>query len=206
MRRGTSLTSLLTLYALLSCAGRPTAQHPVPQSAWHATLTYAQQTVAQGQYHSADSALIAFASHYPNTTQANETQFWLALFTLDPRNEQHSVPEALRALIAYRTGPGPHEHDLEADILRRTATDLVNLREESVQAASQADSARTEADSALRSADSARVAGASTASSHDRTREEVQRLRDSLDKVLTALSDSTQELDRIKKRLTAPKP
>lgn len=203
MRRWTSLTSLLTLYALLSCAGRPAAQHPVPQSAWHAALTYAQQTVAEGQYRSADSALIAFASHYPNTAQANETQFWLALFTLDPRNEQHSVPEAMRELIAYRTGPGPHEHDLEADILRRTGTDLMNLREESAQAASQADSARTEADSALRTADSARLAGGV---SHDRSREQVQRLRDSLDKVLTALSDSTQELDRIKKRLTAPKP
>ncbi len=202
MRRWTSLASLLTLHALLSCAGRPTSQHPVPQPAWPVTLTYAQQAAVGGHYSAADSALIAFAMRYPNTPQANETQFWLALFTLDPRNEQHSTSEAMRALTAYSNGPGPHEHDLEADILRRTATDLVTLHEENVQAASKADSARTEADSALRSADSARLAGAS----RDRSREEVLHLRDSLDKVLTALSDSTQELDRIKKRLTAPKP
>ena len=202
MRRGTILASLLTLPALLSCAGRPTSQRPVPDPAWRESLTYAQQAAATGQYGAADSALIAFATRHPNTAEANETQFWVALFTLDPRNEQHSASEAMRALTAYVSGPGPHEHDLEADILRRTASDLMTLREESVQAASQADSARTEADSALRSADSARLAGVS----RDRTRQEVQHLRDSLDKVLTALSDSTQELDRIKKRLAAPKP
>jgi hypothetical protein len=202
VRRGINLASLLTLYALLSCAGRPTSQHPVPEPTWQTTLAYAQQAVARGQYNTADSALIAFAMRYPNTAEANETQFWVALFTLDPRNEQHSTSEAMRALIAYGSGPGPHEHDLEAEILRRTATDLMTLHEENVQAASQADSARTEADSALRSADSARLAGAS----RDRSRQVVQHLRDSLDKVLTALSDSTEELDRIKKRLTAPKP
>jgi hypothetical protein len=186
---------------VLSCASHPGSQRPVPQSAWRSTLTYAQRAAAGGQYSAADSALIAFATRYPNTPQANETQFWLALFTLDPRNEQHSAPEAMRELTAYNTGPGPHEHDLEADVLRRTASTLMALREETAQAASQADSARTEADSALRTADSTRLARAP----RDQSRE-VQRLRDSLDKVLTALSDSTQELDRIKKRLTAPKP
>jgi hypothetical protein len=36
--------------------------------------------------------------------------------------------------------------------------------------------------------------------------EEIARLRDALDKALAELDQANQELDRIKKRLTAPKP
>ncbi len=202
MRRAERLVPLLTIVVLSSCAGRKATLRPVPQRAWQVTLGYAQEAVQRGQYAQADSALVAFATAYPNTPEATESEFWTALFTLDPRNEHRSEGDALRALTAYSTGPGPHDRDIEADVLRRTAGTLLTLRQETEVAASQADSARTEADSARTEADSVRVAHAS----RDRTREEVQRLRDSLDKVVTALGETTQELDRIKKRLAAPKP
>jgi hypothetical protein len=203
VRRVERLAPLLTVVVLSSCAGRPANLHPVPQRAWQATLGYAQEAVQRGQYVQADSALVAFANQYPSTPQAAESEFWTALLLLDPRNEHRSESDALRALTAYSSGPGPHSHDIEADVLRRTAGALLTLREETKVAASQADSAsRTEADSVRTEADSVRVAQAS----RERTREEVQRLRDSLDKVVTQLSETTQELDRIKKRLAAPKP
>lgn len=202
MRRLQRLAPLLTVIVLSSCAGRPATLRPAPQRAWQVTLGYAQEAVQRGQYTQADSALRAFALQYPSSPQATESQFWIALFMLDPRNEHRSESDALRALTAYSTGPGPHSHDVEADVLRRTAGALLTLREETKAAASQADSARTEADSVRTEADSVRVVQAS----RDRTREEVQRLRDSLDKVVTQLGETTQELDRIKKRLAEQKP
>jgi hypothetical protein len=77
------------------------------------------------------------------------------------------------------------------------------LRAANQEAASEVDSARTRADSMRTHADSARMAGAS----RDRSKDvEVQRLRDSLDKVVMQLTQTTQELERIKKRLAAPQP
>jgi hypothetical protein len=202
VRRGARLALVLSVVLVsLRCVGRPATQHPVPQQSWHATLAYVQQCASNGQYPAADSALVAFAGRYPNTPEATETRFWLALVRLDPRNEHHSASEALRDLSAYDSGAGPRAHDLEAGVLVRTATALLALREETAQATSQADSARTEADSVRTTADSARLVRAS----RDRSREEVARLRDSLDKVVGQLSETTQELDRIKKRLAAPK-
>lgn len=199
---GRSLAALVVVLVSSSCAGRPAALHPVPQDAWRSTLGFAQQSVVRNEYSQAESALAAFAVRYPNTPQATESQFWIALFTLDPRNDRHSPADAIRALAAYTSAAGPHRHEAEAEVLRRTAAALLALRQQTVEAASEADSARTEADSVRTQADSARLARVS----RDRTREEVQRLRDSLDKVVAELSDTTHELDRIKKRLVAPKP
>ena len=190
------------MIAALGCAGHRPGTHAAPSPAWKAELAYTQQAVAQGHYPQADSALLAFAIAHPASREAAESEFWRALVALDPRNEHHSAAEAIRALTAYSSYPEPRDHDLEADVLRRTASALTALSEATAQAASQADSARTQADSVRTEADSARLARAS----RDRTREEVQRLRDSLDKVVSALTETNQELDRIKKRLTAPKP
>jgi hypothetical protein len=201
VRRGARL-ALAFCIAGAGCVGRRAQLEPPPDRAWQATLAYVQRAVARERYHDADSALVAFAARYPRTHEAGETDFWRALFALDPRNDRHSAADAIRALGGYFDSPPPRTHDAEADVLRRTAAALTALSEATAQAASQADSARTEADSVRTQADSARLARAS----RDRTREEVQRLRDSLDKVVAELTETNQELDRIKKRLVAPKP
>jgi hypothetical protein len=201
VRRGNRAV-LASVVVAVACASRQTPGRPVPSRAWTGTLLYAQQAAAAGRYKDADSALSAFGTRHPDTREAAESEFWRALFELDPRNEHHSTADALRALSSYSTFPAPRDRDVEVDVLSRTAVALTALREATAQVASLADSARTEADSVRTEADSARLARAS----RDRTREEVQRLRDSLDKVVAELTETNQELDRIKKRLTAPKP
>jgi TolA-binding protein len=201
VRRRRRLVVIVTI-AALGCASHRLRTRTAPTPAWRADFAYAQQAVALGRYGQADSALLAFSIAHPGTHDAAESEFWRALFALDPRNDHHSAADAIRALTAYASSPEPRDHDLEAEVLRRTATALTALSEATAQAASQADSARTEADSVRTEADSARLARAS----RDRTREEVQRLRDSLDKVDSELTETNQELDRIKKRLAAPKP
>jgi len=186
---------------VLACAKHPSLR-PTPQQAWPATLALAESAAAGGRYRIADSALIAFSARFPGTRESGESDYWRAIFLIDPRNPGQSGPDAIAALAGYFSAPSPRDHDAEASVLRRTAAVVTALRETTAHATSQADSARTEADSVRTQADSARLALAS----RDRTREEVQRLRDSLDKVLAELADTAKELDRIKKRLAAPTP
>jgi hypothetical protein len=195
--------ALALLGAAVACAEPPAFLRPAPARAWPNTLKYAQHSADQGQYAAADSALTAFARRFPASQEAGESEYWRALFALDPRNGQHSAADAIAAIDAYFAAPSPRTHDAEAAVLARTATLLVVLRHTTEQAASTADSARTLADSALNLADSARVAHAL----RDRyTNAEVLRLRDSLEKVLVELAQTNQELDRIKRRLVEPKP
>jgi hypothetical protein len=199
VRRG--VRPWLVLLAAVACAKHSTVR-PTPEQAWPATRALAESAAAGGRYTTADSALTAFSSQFPGTREAGESDYWRAVFLIDPRNPQQSGPDAIAALTGYFSAPAPRAHDAEANVLRRTAAVVTALREATAHATSQADSARTEADSVRTQADSARVALAS----RNRTREEVLRLRDSLDKVLLELSDTAKELDRIKKRLAAPTP
>jgi hypothetical protein len=199
VRRRAYLT-LAAFLTVLGCAGHRADVQAAPSRAWTSALAFAKDAVATGRYHDADSALLAFGTRHPDTREAGESEFWRALFALDPRNANHSASDAIQSLTAYAASPEPRVHDAEAGVLRRTADAMVALREATAAAASEADSARTEADSVRTQADSARLARA------ERTRGEVQRLRDSLDKVVSELAETNQELDRIKKRLAAPKP
>lgn len=202
MRRR-ALVAIALLVVGAACAAHHPSVRPEPAHAWPATLSFAEMSVDDGRYQDADTALGNFATRFIGTPQAAESDYWRALFALDPRNERRSGMDAIVALDAYFASASPREHDAEASVLRRTAVALTTLRAANQEAASEADSARTTADSMRTHADSARMAGAS----RDRSKDvEVQRLRDSLDKVVTQLTQTTQELERIKKRLAAPQP
>jgi hypothetical protein len=198
-----ALPAALALAAATACVSTPGFLRSAPARTWPATLSFAQQSANAGHYASADSSLTVFAARYPTAPQTAESDYWRALFAIDPRNAAQSPADAIAAINSYFAAPKPRSHDTEAAILARTATDLMVLRSATVEAASVADSARTLADSVLTIADSAQMAHAL----RDRySNAEVRRLRDSLDKVLVALAQTNQELDRIKKRLAAPKP
>jgi hypothetical protein len=200
-RGGPTALALLVLGA--ACAAHPTFVGPTPAQSWTVTLIFAEMSVDDGRYPDADTALANFATRHAGTPEAVESYYWRALFALDPRNERRSGADAIQALDAYFAGATPRQHDAEASVLRRTAVALTTLRAANQEAASEADSARTRADSMRTHADSAQVAGAS----RDRSKDvEVQRLRDSLDKVVLQLTQTTQELERIKKRLATPQP
>ena len=178
-------------------------RQPSPNRTWAATLTSAQVAVERGHYAVADSALADFAEGHVGTPEAAESDYWRGVFALDPRNPQQSGAAAVEALDAYFATAAPRVHDTEAGVLRRTAQLLASLQTATQTATSTADAARTQADSIRVDANSARVARASRERSED---EAVQRLRDSLDKVVTQLTATTQELERIKKRLGTPPP
>jgi len=201
--RGWAPLAVASLAAAAACAGHPLLHRSGPARVWPATLAFAKDAAAGGRYGPADSALLAFASRYTGTREAGEADYWRALIALDPHNDRRSGSDAARDLDAYLASPPPRQHDIEAGILRRTAVAMTALRQATEQATSEADSARTREDSVRTTADSLRVARASRERTKD---EEVQRLRDSLDKVDAQLTETTQELDRIKKRLAAPKP
>jgi hypothetical protein len=126
--------------------------------------------------------LSAFAGSYPGTLEAAEVSYWRAVLLLDPANPSVSTPGALASLETYLASPLPIHHRTEATTLRRLLTHRQSL-ERSIEAARAAAAAAT----------------AATAERDKSHAEEVQHLRDSL-------QQTSEELDRIKRRLTARKP
>jgi hypothetical protein len=182
-----------------ACIGQSHYSDPSPTGDWPATRTAAQAAAANGDYHAADSVLVAFQMQFPYTAEGTESLYWRALFKLDPSNVGTSTRDAIALFDQYLEAPNHESRSAEVLVLRRTARLVNSIQHLADQLASQADSARTQADSVKLAA----RAGVSRARTKD---EEIARLRDALDKSLAELDQANQELDRIKKRLAAPKP
>jgi len=170
---------------------------------WPPTLAYAESSAAAGGYAAADSALRAFEARFPGTAQAVESEYWRALFKLDPHNVTATPGAAVTLFEGYLALPDHAPHASEADVLLRAAVQMSSMHGVAQTATEAADSARTQADSARAEVDSVKSARSSRFRSKQ---EEAQRLRDSLDKVLGELAETRQELDRIKKRLATSPP
>jgi outer membrane murein-binding lipoprotein Lpp len=144
-----------------------------------AALAQTRQEVLAGRFGVADRFLNDFAARYPATAEAFEVNYYRALFKLEPANQTATVRDAEALLDTYLAASGPLPHRAEATTLRHIATLL----------------ARWPAVAA--------GAGGSTpasAKADEKTRdEEIQRLKDELGK-------ANAELERIKKRLSQPKP
>ena len=149
---------------------------PDPAAAWDRVLPEAQRAAADGRHADAERALGSFAQNFPRSREAGEVHYWRALFRLDPANTESGPQQVLASLDAYLALGDSQPHRAEALVLRRTATHLRAL------------------------ADSAAARPAAAAPERDKARdEEMQKLRDELAKAL-------EELERIRKRLAAPKP
>lgn len=176
------------IFALLFCLTMGGCVLPARMGApkdglsWPATLAAAQQAASSGRFQEADALLTSYAAAHLGTVEARETEYWRGLYKLDPTNRDASVEVALGALdqyIAYGTATAHHE---EALTLRRLGGQVATL---------------------------SRLASASTTTQTSAQRpvivedkgkdDEVQRLR-------AELAKANEELERIKKRLTAPKP
>ena len=168
----------LALAALFVAGGcvRPRFLQPEPEREWPTTLQRAQAAAEAGRFDAADSALAEFSARHPSSPEANETLFWRALFRLDPANPAASASDAVTDLTAYLASPGRHQHLVEARALRRAALLADSL--------AGAPARRAEA-------------GAASAATDKDT--EIARLREELKK-------ATEELERIKRRLSTPTP
>jgi hypothetical protein len=160
---------------------------PPPTREWVIALETAKSAAAEGRYDEADRTLYAYAQQYAGAPEAREAAYWRGVFRLDPANRGGSTRTAAEQLDEYLSDTSGHTlHRTEATTLRRLASSIDSLGQSHIQAASASDAQRSE----------------DAEKAHQREEElqkEIQKLKDQLDK-------TTQELDRIKKRLTDRNP
>jgi hypothetical protein len=175
------LTTTLGLLATLGCvAGRL----PAPGAGtgdWPKTLAQAEAAASERRYAEADKLLADFATSYPGTQGAVESAYWRGVLALEPANETGSPQVAIALFEAYGKSPGALPHRLEADIFRHVAQKLQSFSPSAVASASSPTTPAAPASAADLKAKDA----------------EIQRLKDELAK-------ANDELERIKRRLTAP--
>ena len=129
-----------------------------------------------------------FSRSAPIPQQGIDSLYWRAVLHLDAANRQGSTDSAVKYLDAYLARDTTQNHRLEALILRRLSRNSLQLArvEAALQQAKAVEPTRARADTVARTRDDEMV-------------KEVQRLKEELAK-------ANEELERIRKRLAAPKP
>jgi hypothetical protein len=92
---------------------------PIPVSPWPAILSAAQRAAESGRFDEAERMLLDFSVHQAGTSEGAESDFWRALFKMDPANHGASPHESLPLLDAYLSGGASFPRYAEAQILRR---------------------------------------------------------------------------------------
>jgi hypothetical protein len=178
--RHTAILGLLTAVACVTGRGSPAS--PVASRDWGQTLAQAEAAASERRYADADRLLADFANRYPGTEGAVESAYWRGVLSLEPGNRDGSPQVAAALFETYGQAGGPLPHRLEADIFRHLALRLQNAPTATV-ASGTAPST---------------TSPSSVSSSDLKARDtEIQRLKDELAK-------ANDELERIKRRLTAP--
>jgi hypothetical protein len=175
-----------TVGALLVTAGCVTGHSLLGGSSghdWDDTLTQAEAAASDHRFADADRLLADFAARYPGTQGAIESSYWRGVIALEPANQDGSPQIAAALFETYNRAGGKLPHQLEAGILHDIALRL------------QAAGPSTVAVSAP--ANNSAAPGASGAADLKAKDTEIQRLKDELAK-------ANDELERIKRRLTAP--
>ena len=178
----TSLT--LALVGLLAGAGclpvrrSPAEEAATPTAATEWPTVYARAMTAAGEARQPDAerSLTEFANRFPGSPEAAEVPYWRALLKLDPGNPA-ALRESMTLLDAYLANAPAGTHRAEAAALRRLGLALEQ-----------------------RNAALAAMPPAGTPRPEDKARDdEIQKLRDELSK-------ANAELDRIRRRVSRPRP
>lgn len=157
---------------------------------WVQAVADARVAAESGRHADTDQILATFAARHPGTPQATETLYWRGLYRLDAANRSHTATDALAMLDAYLaarpadTTAYPFRH--EAVVLRRVAAVTEQLGK-ALQAAQAVRNTPPPPPTDPRPVD---------ITARD---QEIVRLRDELAK-------ANAELERIKRRLAAPRP
>ncbi len=184
--------------ALAGCAAggnhrpAPRPRAALADSAWPGTLAAARAALAARDHGAAERMLAGFVARHPHTSAANEATYWWALVRVDPANRAADPASALPALDAYRAIDPPRSHAVEAGVFRALVA-----RQDSLRLALALERA---AGAAARAAASAAAAARAAMVPRDSLRvrdEELVRLR-------TEAAALNAELDRVRRRLTAP--
>ncbi|HEY2852415.1 MAG TPA: hypothetical protein VGJ18_06180 [Gemmatimonadaceae bacterium] len=174
-------TRLLVVLAAIGCATGKNASVPATgERDWGTTLAKAEIAVSERRYADADRLLAEFANQNPASDGAVESLYWRGLIELEPANHDGAPSTAAALFEAYNKAEGPLPHRIEADILRHLALHLESSAQPAVATAAPAATPSTSAPADIKAKDT-----------------EIQRLKDELAK-------ANDELERIKRRLTAP--
>ncbi|HEY2025894.1 MAG TPA: hypothetical protein VGG78_02735 [Gemmatimonadaceae bacterium] len=180
--RRAALGALIVVGGCITGRGAPEAS--AAQNDWGETLARAEAAADARRYADADRLLADFASRYPGTPGATECAYWRGILSLEPANHDGTPQIAAAFFEMYEKSGGALPHRVEAEILRNLALRLQNSGPATVAIAAPVTAASTSASSS------------STADLKAKDTE-IQRLKDELAK-------ANDELERIKRRLTAP--
>ena len=174
-----------TAGALLATAGCVTGRSLIGSGGrdWDNTLVQAESAAADHRYADADRLLADFAARYPGTPGAVESAYWRGVLAMEPANRDASPQIAAALFETYSRAGGKLPHQLEAGILHDIAVRLQAAGPSAVAVATPTTGSST-----------ATPSGAADLKAKDT---EIQRLKDELAK-------ANDELERIKRRLTAP--
>lgn len=165
----------------LGCVtGRGASKPPVANRDWPQTLAEAEVAAGEHHYADADRLLAEYAQAYPGSEGAVESAYWRGLLALDPDNHDGSPQTAAALFETYENGLGSRPHRLEADLLRHVAQRLAMTSPPTLASTAPQPALAPDRTADLKAKDT-----------------EIQKLKDELAK-------ANDELDRIKKRLTAP--
>lgn len=182
----TRFLPLVTL-AFVACSGIRLGQGSAPpREQWAVTAAAAQRAVDAGEHPRADTMLVQFAEAHPQTPEALEAVYWRGVIALDPGNPAGS-PALAGAAFDYYLGEPSAVRRAEVLVLRRLATRLELLNDLAL------------ALSLGERNTAAALATGRAPSSGDARDAEIARLKEELRK-------ATEELDRIRKRVTQPPP
>ncbi|MGH7720078.1 MAG: hypothetical protein ACREON_14710 [Gemmatimonadaceae bacterium] len=186
MRRALLAAALPLLAHGCSTRARQESVMPATSREWLATLDSATHRARAGDYPGADSALAIFAAVYPYAPEARESAYWRALLSLQPDNSGATLAQALAYLDRYLADSARAPGRGEASVLRRLVAAL---------------------DSVSRSLDSSRaeVTRLQTQAANPPAGRE-QELEREVQKLKEQLAEANAELERIRRRLAAPRP
>jgi hypothetical protein len=177
-------SAILGLFVAQGCIAGRIGQGSGPTAPdWPQTLAQAEAAASERRYADADRLLANFAALHPGTEGAVESAYWRGVLALEPANQDGSPQVAIALFETYGKSSGALPHRLEADVFRHVAEKLQLLSQQAT-VASATTSGTTSAAAATPSDVKAKDA-------------EIQRLKDELAK-------ANDELERIKRRLTAP--
>jgi len=161
---------------------RPPAP-PTPAETWQATLASVQRAADEGRYADAERELLRFAAGNAGTEQAVESAYWRALLKLDPRNPASTPRDAISLVDTILLAQAPNPRREEAIVLRRTALLLDSLRAE---------------------VETPKPPLVIVDTTRDVTRE--RQYEERIKILEDSLTATLAEVDRIRKRLGAPRP
>ena len=172
----------------LSCAQRSDPPILAPTLDWITAFSEAHRAAEDRNFNDADAILADFMKLRRGTPEAREAAYWRAVYLLDPSNRTSNPRQAALYLDEYIVDQPPPANISQARALRGMAATVDSL--DAAIRAAQERAAKEVEETSKPAPDTGREA---------ELEKEIEKLKEHLDK-------ANAELDRIKKRLTAPRP